>query len=94
MSASGGELWPRKIPAQNLVLRLNARQIFGKRHRRGGINTDRGFHTNIFPDFTLVNVEKPPCFLRKFTPDGKSFIAFSSDQTSLEVYAYQARTKV
>ena len=24
------------------------------------------FHTNIFPNFTVVNIEKPPCFLRKF----------------------------
>lgn len=87
--SAGGELLPRKIPPQNLVLRLHARQLFGTRYRRRGINTHRGFHTNIFPDFTLVNVEKPPCFLRKFTPDGKSFIAFSSDQTSLEVYDYQ-----
>ena len=84
-----GELLPRRIPPQNLALRLHARQVFGTRYRRRGINTHRGFHTNIFPDFTLVNVEKPPCFLRKFTPDGKSFIAFSSDQTSLEVYDYQ-----
>lgn len=36
-----------------------------------------------------MNVEKPPCFLRKFSPDGKHFIAFSADQTSLEVYVYQ-----
>ena len=49
----------------------------------------RGFHLNIVPNYTLVNVEKPPCFLRKFSPDGKRFIAFSADQTSLEIYRYQ-----
>jgi len=63
--------------------------MFGASYRRHSLNTVRGFHTNIFPDFTLVNVEKPPCFLRKFSPDGKRFIAFSADQTSLEIYAYQ-----
>ena len=41
------------------------------------------------PNFTLVNVEKPPCFLRKFSPDAKRFIAFSADQTCLEIYSYQ-----
>ena len=57
--------------------------------RRHSLNTVRGFHLNIVPNFTLVNVEKPPCFLRKFSPDGKKFLAFSSDQTSLEIYSYQ-----
>jgi len=83
------ELVPRRIPSQNLVARLAARQMFGAGYRRHSPNTVRGFHTNIFPDFTLVNVEKPPCFLRKFSPDGKRFIAFSADQTSLEIYGYQ-----
>ena len=83
------ELVPRRIPSQNIVSRLAARQMFGAQYRRHSLNTVRGFHTNIFPDFTLVNVEKPPCFLRKFSPDGRRFIAFSADQTSLEIYAYQ-----
>ena len=61
--------------------------MFG--YRRNSLNTIRGFHLNIVPNFTLVNVEKPPCFLRKFSPDGKKFIAFSADQTSLEIYSYQ-----
>jgi len=82
-------LAPRKIPPQNIVIRLRCRQMYGSSYRRRQVNTGRGFYTNIFPDFTLVNVEKPPCFLRKFSPDGKKFIAFSSDQTSLEVYTYQ-----
>lgn len=43
---------------------------------------------NVYPNFTLVNVEKPPCFLRKFTPCGKYFIAFSMCQTSLEIYRF------
>jgi len=87
--ASSEELVARRIPSQNIVSRLAARQMFGATYRRHSLNTVRGFHTNIFPDFTLVNVEKPPCFLRKFSPDGKRFIAFSADQTSLEIYAYQ-----
>ena len=35
-----------------------------------------------------MNVEKPPCFLRKFSPDGKYFIAFSADQTAIEIYTF------
>ena len=83
-----GGIRPRKIPPQNLVYRI--------RHRETHVcqpgthfHVGRKFHTNLFPNFTVVSVEKPPCFLRKFSPDGKHFIAFSADQTSLEIYEFQ-----
>ncbi len=81
-------LKPRRIQNQNVVHRLERRRICS-----GPVGAHwyrvRCFHQNLFPNFTVVNVEKPPCFLRKFSPDGRCFIAFSSDQTSLEIYEYQ-----
>ena len=79
---------PRQIQNQNIVYRLRQRET----HRckpATQFHVARSFHQNIFPNFTVVNVEKPPCFLRKFSPDGQYFIAFSSDQTSLEIYRFQ-----
>lgn len=82
------ELKPRKIPNQNVVYRVRERETHpgrpGTQFHRARI-----FHTNVFPNFTVINVEKPPCFLRKFSPDGRFFIAFSSDQTSIEIYEFQ-----
>lgn len=37
----------------------------------------------------VVNIEKPACYLRKFSPCGKHLIAFSSDQASLEIYEFR-----
>lgn len=79
----------RKVPPQNIVIRLNNRQTFGYKKPGTHFHTARQFYQNVFPNFTVINIEKPPCFLRKFSPDGKHFIAFSSDQTSLEVYTYR-----
>ena len=79
---------PRKIPPQNVVFRLRHRETHNPRPGTH-LHAARLFHTNVFPNFTVVNVEKPPCFLRKFSPDGRYFIAFSSDQTSLEIYEFQ-----
>ena len=86
----GPLLIPRKIPSQNLAHRLMMRETFGTSHHRGTkkVSTSRGFYLNVFPNYTLVNVEKPPCFLRKFTPDGRHFIAFSPCQTYLEIYLF------
>lgn len=77
---------PRKIKPQNIVLRLMDREIYGSRKPGSHFHVVREFYQNVFPNLTIVNVEKPPCFLRKFSPDGKHFIAFSADQTSLEVF--------
>nr|XP_014340363.1 PREDICTED: DET1 homolog [Latimeria chalumnae] len=79
---------PRRIQNQNIVHRLEFRRIFSGRPGAHWYQV-RLFHQNTFPNFTVVNVEKPPCFLRKFSPDGRYFIAFSLDQTSLEIYEYQ-----
>lgn len=77
-------LKPRRIQNQNVVYRLERRRVCSGQPGAHWYRV-RCFHQNLFPNFTVVNVEKPPCFLRKFSPDGRCFIAFSSDQTSLEV---------
>lgn len=77
-------LKPRHIDNQNVVHRLERRRISSGPPGAHWYRV-RCFHQNLFPNFTVVNVEKPPCFLRKFSPDGRCFIAFSADQTSLEV---------
>ncbi|XP_059620785.1 DET1 homolog [Phlebotomus argentipes] len=79
---------PRKIKPQNIVNRLIERETWGFRRPGSNIYNVKRFYQNIFPNLTVVNVEKPACFLRKFTPDGKYLIAFSFDQTSLEIYKY------
>ena len=71
----------RKIPPQNIIKRLRDRQTYGTNLKI--------FYTNIFPNFTVSGVDKPPCCLRKFTPDGRYLIAFSSDLTSLEIYFFK-----
>lgn len=81
------EFFKKKKHRENIVIRLINRQTFGC--QKAGSQVHRQLYQNVFPNFTVINVEKPPCFIRKFTPDGKYAIAFSSDQTSLEVYTYQ-----
>nr|XP_027225566.1 DET1 homolog [Penaeus vannamei] len=83
---SGPGIRVQKIPAQNLVVRLFHREIHRKPRQHE--HSNRYFYQNITPNFTVTNVQKPPCFLRKFSPDGRFLIAFSSDQTSIEIYRY------
>lgn len=78
---------PRKIKPQNLVCRLIQRER-GVSRAGTEIHVTREFYKNIYPNLTVINVEKPAGFLRKFSPDGKHLIAFTFDQTSLEIYRF------
>lgn len=51
----------------------------------------RKFYCNVLPNYTVLDVEKPPCYLRKFSPDGQYFIAFSLDQSSLDIYKFRGK---
>ncbi|XP_058825968.1 DET1 homolog [Topomyia yanbarensis] len=76
----------RKLHSQNIVHRLRYREMgLGVKSPQHSV---RVFYQNVYPNMTVVNVEKPPCYLRKFSPDGRFLIAFSSDQASLEIYQY------
>ncbi|KAL1449973.1 hypothetical protein WDU94_002438 [Cyamophila willieti] len=71
----------RKISSQNIIHKLTSREL-------GILRSTKSFYLNVFPNVTVVNIPKPSCYLRKFTPNGKYFIAFSADQTSVEIYEY------
>lgn len=85
-----GHIPIRKIPPQNLVKRLLHREIHGRSIKsvKSPQNQTRDFYLSVFPNQTLVNVDTPPCFLRKFNPNGSHLLTFSADQTSIEIYKY------
>lgn len=48
----------------------------------------RQLHQNAVPRFTIMGVDKPSVFLKKFSPDGKYLFAFSSDQMCIQIFKY------
>lgn len=79
----------RRIKPQNIVCHLINRE-HGMSHRPGTEqHAIRDFYKCIHPNLTVINVEKPAGFLRKFSPDGKHLIAFTLDQTALEIYQFK-----
>lgn len=80
----------RKIRPQNIVCHVIRRE-HGISHRPGTHqHAIRDFYKCIHPNLTVINVEKPAGFLRKFSPDGKYLIAFTLDQTALEIYQFNS----
>uniref|UniRef100_A0A914WV84 DET1 homolog n=1 Tax=Plectus sambesii TaxID=2011161 RepID=A0A914WV84_9BILA len=83
---------PPKVTSINLVDRLRLREVGNRRQGSHHLIGARDLYWSLYPRVTVVNVDKPPCFLRKFTPDGRYLIAFSSAQTSILVYEYRGVT--
>jgi de-etiolated-1 len=80
------KLKPRKLAkSQNIVHRIFNRQHFGSKTDLSYLE----FYQCIPLNLTVANIEKPACYLRKFSPCGKYLIAFSSDQASLEIYDFK-----
>lgn len=88
ISSSNEQIVPRRLRPQNMVSHLKNRE-HGIAYRPGmHQHVIRDFYKCIHPNLTVMNVEKPAGFLRKFSPDGKYLIAFTLDQTALEIYQY------
>ncbi len=84
------EFKPKPLPNHSIICKLVNREIgLGMKKPGTHLHCAKSFNLNIFPNYTVVNIEKPPCFLRKFSPDGRHFVAFSRDQSSLEIYEFQ-----
>ncbi|XP_003745146.1 DET1 homolog [Galendromus occidentalis] len=81
-------LHPRKIPNQNLLCRLMQREAYACRQRVNAALISRQLHQNVVPRFTILGIDKPAVFLKKFTLDGKYLFAFSSDQTCIQLFKY------
>lgn len=81
------EIKKRKIQPQNAVIRIVQREA-GLGRPGTHFHKTRLFYTSVYPNFTASNVLKPPGYLRKFSPNGKYLVAFSIDQTCVEVYRY------
>lgn len=85
------ELKYDRFAPRNIVCKLIGRETFSVRSNTNYYYNSRYLYQNIVPNLSIACVEKPSCFLRKFTPDGRHLIAFSGDQTSVEIYQYNGK---
>lgn len=77
----------RLIPPQNILLHLRNREIHAP-IKGTQMNRTLKFYHSVHPDLTVINVEKPGCFLRKFSPNGRYLVAFSAQQSDIEIYEF------
>ncbi|XP_055346905.1 DET1 homolog [Paramacrobiotus metropolitanus] len=72
-----------------VLLRRELPDAFGKHSMVPMRNLDREFYSCITPNMTVLDVQHPPLFIRKFSPDGRHLSAFSNDLRFLILFRYQ-----
>ena len=77
----------RRLASQNIVHRLASRQTALDCHAQA-YRRQRSLYQCIVPNHTESHVQVPPGYLRKFSPNGRHLVAFSSDQKSVLIYDY------
>jgi len=78
----------KKKVDENIVMKLRKQQIHGIKPGARWCH-NRNLTQSLFPNLTVGKADKVPGYIKKFTPDGMHLIAFSVDQTSVEIYEYQ-----
>ncbi|XP_006643642.1 light-mediated development protein DET1 [Oryza brachyantha] len=71
--------------SSNLASRVFDRQFLSPRPG-ATVNTVRQFYENLFPSYTIFDIDCPDYSFRKFTDDGKYLVAFSRNHQDLIVY--------
>lgn len=74
---------------QNIIKRLRFRETIDFKPGIAHHTINRRLYQNVFPNKSIMNIDIPSCFLRKFTPDGRFLIAFSNDQCALIIFEYR-----
>jgi de-etiolated-1 len=49
----------------------------------------RKFYQNIFPNYTVCNVEIPNCYIKKFTSDGEYLLCFTKNLQGIQLYHFR-----
>ncbi|KAL5286223.1 DET1 family protein [Megaselia abdita] len=83
----------RKVSSENIQHLLFDRENGLRRHKISNRKQHQDFYKCITPNLSVLSVDAPTIFLRKFTQDGRYLLAFSQDQSSLLVYEFLGTAK-
>ena len=82
------ESFRRELPSQSIVKVLMDRETLCTPSPNVMLHRQREFYQSVVPNCTELDVQTPLCYIRKFTPDGNSLIAISSDQRNVLIYTF------
>lgn len=58
------------------------------KHEKTKFNQMKRVYLSICPNYTILNVRMPSCFLRRFSPDGRYIIAFNQQLNGIQIFSF------
>ena len=82
------ELNIKKTKSINIVNLLKRREIGYLDRTETVFNETKRIYLSIHPNFTVINVKTPNCFLRRFNPSGEFLITFNQQLNGVIIYRF------
>lgn len=68
---------------------VNKFNELANRSEQIGRNLLKRIYLTITPNYSILNVKIPNCYLRRFSPDGRFLVAFNHNLTGVQIFAYR-----
>lgn len=79
----------RELGTNSSILGLTS--LFSGQHRNEltRFNHLKRIYLAITPNYTIINVKTPNCYLRRFSPDGRYLIAFNQNLNGIQIFLFK-----
>ncbi|RNA05223.1 DET1 -like protein [Brachionus plicatilis] len=82
-------LFGRELGTYSCTLYItNTFSNHSNRHEKTKFNQMKRVYLSIYPNYSILNVRMPNCFLRRFSPDGRYIIAFNQHLNGIQVFSF------
>lgn len=58
------------------------------RYERTKFNHLKSIYLAVTPNYTIINVKTPNCYLRRFSPDGRYLVAFNQNLNGVQIFLF------
>lgn len=83
-------LFGRELGTNSCTLyTVNKFNDFSNRNEQTIVNLIKRTYLSFTPNFSVLNVKIPNCFLRKFSPDGRYLISFNQNLNGIQIYTFR-----
>jgi hypothetical protein len=62
------------------------------KNEKSSYNQLKRVYLCVYPNYTILNVKMPNCYLRRFSPDGRFLVAFNHNLTGIQIFYYKGCT--
>ncbi len=79
----------RELGTNSSTLRLTSLYSGQHRNELTSFNHLKKIYLSVTPDYTVISVKTPSCYLRRFSPDGRYLVAFNQNLNGIQIFLFK-----